>query len=141
MKKVLFLVNDLPFFISHRLPIAIALKNAGINVQIASPAHKNLEEIKAKYLSGMGHHVVSLSRGGINPFKEFLTFFSLYFLFKKIKPDLLHLITIKPVLYGGIIARFAGVPRVVCAVSGLGAVFIKPQIKVIVLLILNKFIY
>ena len=40
------------------------------------------------------------------------------------KPDILHLVTIKPVLYGGIAARFFSSTRVVAAISGLGYVFV-----------------
>lgn len=42
----------------------------------------------------------------------------------KIRPDLVHLVTIKPVLYGGLMARLANVPAMVAAISGLGTVFI-----------------
>ena len=48
---------------------------------------------------------------------------SLIRLLRSVKPDIAHLVTIKPVLYGGIAARMAGVPGVVSAVSGLGTVF------------------
>jgi glycosyltransferase involved in cell wall biosynthesis len=39
------------------------------------------------------------------------------------KPDLVHHVTPKPVVYGSIAARLAGIPRVVNAISGLGGVF------------------
>jgi glycosyltransferase involved in cell wall biosynthesis len=47
----------------------------------------------------------------------------LFRLFRRLRPDLVHLVTPKPVLYGGIAARFAGIDAVVAAVSGLGHVF------------------
>jgi glycosyltransferase involved in cell wall biosynthesis len=43
---------------------------------------------------------------------------------RNIEPDLVHLITIKPVLYGGIAARLAGVTSMVAAVAGLGTIFL-----------------
>lgn len=43
--------------------------------------------------------------------------------FKKVQPNIAHLVTIKPVLYGGIATRLTGVPGVVAAISGLGFVF------------------
>src|SRR5262249_39184009 len=45
------------------------------------------------------------------------------------KPDLVHLVTVKPVLYGGIAARMVGVPAVVAAISGLGHVFIAGDLR------------
>lgn len=141
MKSLLFIVNDLPFFVSHRMPIAIAAKKLGIDVHIASPDSEKLDEIKKTHLQGMNHHVISLSRGGSNPFGEIKTLFSIFCLYKKIKPDLAHLITIKPVLYGSILARLVGVPRVVLAVSGLGAVFIKSNFKMKFLSIFVKALY
>ena len=45
-------------------------------------------------------------------------------LFRRLRPTLVHLVTLKPVLYGGIAARFVRTPAVVSAVAGLGFLFI-----------------
>ena len=55
--------------------------------------------------------------------------YHIWHLFRKEKPDIVHLVTIKPYLYGGIIARFTRVPNVVSAISGFGALFIHNDIK------------
>ena len=73
---------------------------------------------------GFVHHKVAIARSGQNPFTELGSVIGLYRLFRRLQPDLVHLITIKPVLYGGIAARLAGIPVVVAAVSGLGTVFV-----------------
>lgn len=70
-----------------------------------------------------------MSRKGMNPFVELAVILNLYKLFKQTKPDLVHLVTIKPYLYGGIAARLAGVPCVVSAVAGLGIVFSQSNLK------------
>ncbi len=119
-KKLLFVVNVPEFFISHRLPLAVAAKEAGFDVHIASASGSGIDHIRNK---GFRYHEIGFVRSGQNPLKELKTFISLVTLFKKLKPDLVHLITIKPVLYGGIAARFAGVRSVVAAVSGLGTAF------------------
>ena len=41
----------------------------------------------------------------------------------------MHLVTIKPYLYGGIIARLTNVPSVVTAIAGLGSLFIRNSFK------------
>jgi glycosyltransferase involved in cell wall biosynthesis len=64
-----------------------------------------------------------LTRSGTNPFTEMASFWALIRLFRKIRPDIVHLVTAKPVIYGGIAARLTQVPAVVAAVPGLGFVF------------------
>ena len=120
-KKILFVVNAPEFFLSHRLPIALAAQNAGYEVHVATADGDAVEEIR---LLGLVHHTVAIARSGQNPFSELGSIISLYRLFRVLKPDLVHLITIKPVLYGGIAARLAGISAVVVAVSGLGTVFV-----------------
>ncbi len=118
-EKILFVINDLPFFLSHRLPLARAARKSGYTVCIAGPAEQK------KLLSDeFDFYELPLSRAGKTLGKEFHTLVSIYKLMRKLKPDLVHLITIKPVLYGGLASRLAGVPAVIAAVSGLGAVFI-----------------
>lgn len=72
---------------------------------------------------------VPINRGGINIIKDLQTFFFIWSFFKKEKPDIVHLITIKPYLYGGIIARLSGIPCLVSAVSGLGSIFIHKNLR------------
>lgn len=120
-KIILFVVNSPEFFLSHRLPLAVAAKAKGFEVQVASAAGPDVDNIKEE---GFKHHVIPFARSGQNPFSELKTLIRLISLFKLIKPDLVHLITIKPVLYGGIAARVTGVRSVVSAVSGLGTVFL-----------------
>lgn len=121
-KKLLFIVNVDWFFISHRLPIALKAITAGYEVHLLCAITN-----KTEYLESLGFivHPFSFSRSGKNIFSEFVCVFRLYRQIKKIKPDLVHLITIKPVLYGGIVARIANVSGVVSAISGLGFLFVK----------------
>lgn len=120
--KLLFVVNVDWFFVSHRLPIAIKAIEQGYEVHLLCAITD-----KAKYLEGLGLIVqpFSFSRSGKNIFSELTTFFNLYRQIKRIKPDLIHLVTIKPVLYGGIAARMVKVPGVISAISGLGFLFVR----------------
>lgn len=121
MKKILFVVNTLEFFFSHRLPLAIAATQAGYEVHIAAASDD--KSIKLKEY-GFKYHIIPFTRSGQNPIYEIKTVVKLFSLFRLVKPDLVHLITIKPVLYGGIIARLINIKAAVFAVSGLGTVFI-----------------
>jgi len=64
-----------------------------------------------------------MHRHTINPVTELRSFWEIYRMFRRLKPDIVHLVTIKPVLYGGIAARLARVSSVVFAISGLGYIF------------------
>ena len=132
MPKILvFVVNDLNFFLSHRLPVAIDAKEAGYEVHVATAAGSDVSLID---IHGLTQHTLPLSRSGRNPFSELWALCDLIKLFRTVKPDIVHLVTIKPVLYGGIAARLTLVPAVVSAVSGLGSVFVSKGVKAGVIL-------
>ena len=118
---IIFVVNAPEFFLSHRLPLALAALAAGFQVHIATPDGPEVRNIQSM---GFTHHVVPFARSGQNPLNELGAILVLVKLFWRVKPLLVHLISIKPVLYGGIAARLAGVKSVVSAVSGLGTVFL-----------------
>ncbi|PIQ04457.1 MAG: glycosyltransferase family 1 protein, partial [Piscirickettsiaceae bacterium CG18_big_fil_WC_8_21_14_2_50_44_103] len=119
MKKIAFVVNNPDYFVSHRMPIGLALIEHGFEVHLIGPG--DCPVVLAE--KGFVFHSVEMSRKGMNPLAELSTIFALRRLFRQIQPDLVHLVTIKPYLYGGISARLAGVPSVVSAVAGLGILF------------------
>jgi glycosyltransferase involved in cell wall biosynthesis len=126
-KKILFVVNELAFFASHRLPLAQAAIAEGYEVHLA--AAPDAAAAPALAQQGIVVHAVRLARGSPNPIREAIALFDLTRLMGKLKPDLVHLITSKPIIYGGIAARLMRVPAVVAAVSGLGYVFTSPTTK------------
>ena len=121
-KKLLIVVNVDQFFISHRLPIALAAQKAGYDVHIATKITLPINTL-TRY--GFTVHPLFLDRSRRHIFslgQEILEFLQL---FKKILPDIVHLVTIKPVLLGGLAARLAKIPAMVVAVSGLGYIFLQ----------------
>ena len=126
--KLVILINNLNFFCSHRLPIAEAALNESLNVVIG---YGELGGADPLYLIQKGFKLsfVPMQRGGIDLFKNLKTFFYIWRFFRKEKPDIVHLVTIKPYLFGGILARITGVRCVVSAVSGLGYLFINKDLK------------
>ncbi len=121
-KKLLILVNELSFFISHRYEVAEAAIKKGYEVKVAYGELGNMNKKKLSKIK-IDCFQVPLQRGVTNPFKEIFSIIRLYKIFKKFKPDIVHLVTIKPYLYGGIAARFSNVKCVVSAVAGLGVIF------------------
>ncbi|OZI42987.1 glycosyltransferase family 4 protein [Bordetella genomosp. 4] len=124
--RLLFVVNNPAFFLSHRLPLALAAQRAGYEVHVATMAGDSVSRIEGY---GLTHHAIPMTRSGKNPVQELRTVWALYQLFRRVRPDVVHLVTIKPVLYGGIAARLAGVPAMVSAISGLGFVFVAKGAK------------
>ena len=124
MKKIMFVVNVDWFFISHRLPIALSAIERGYDVYLLCN-----DTGKFSYLESLGIKVfnVNLTRSGVNFFSELKVFLSLFFAVKKIKPDIIHGITIKPVFYCSIIAKLLSVNKRVFSISGLGYLFIDQK--------------
>lgn len=136
--RLLFVVNDAGYFLSHRLPIAVAVQNAGFEVHIAAP-ERNKKEVLREY--GFAYHPWPLTRSGKNPFFEIMLIWKLARIFRHVKPDILHLITIKPMLYGGIAARLTSIGTVVAAVTGLGFIFSNNGVTARVLRFLVSMLY
>ena len=114
--RLMFVVNEFAYFISHRKEIALAACEAGYDVTVICP-----EPIERALLPPTIKIVTtSLKRRSRNPFSELRSLVQFYRIFKVHKPDVVHLITIKPYLYGGIAAWLSGVPAVLSAVAGLG---------------------
>ena len=124
--KILYIVNEPWFFLSHRLPIALAAKEQGNTVHVATRSGETVKKITDV---GFIHHEISLSRNGSSIPSELNSLLVIRKLINSVKPDVLHLVTIKPVLYGGIAARFTSVNKIVAAVSGLGTLFLATGAK------------
>lgn len=122
-KRLLFVVNVDWFFLSHRLPIAIEALRHGYEVHIATAITDGREALER---AGIAVHPIKIDRSGTGPLAAMQLLWALVRLFRSVSPDIVHLVTIKPVLLGGIAARFARVPSVVAAVSGLGFIFLSP---------------
>lgn len=119
--KILYVINVDWFFISHRLPIALEAQKKGFEVHIASGITKHL-----KVLEDYGFKVypLKLKRGKISIWFDIILIFQLLSIFYKVKPKILHLITIKPIIFGGILAKFFNIYALVYSIPGLGHTFI-----------------
>ena len=136
--RLLLIVNDAGFFVSHRLPVALAARDAGFDVHVATAGGNATAAIHAQALP---HYRLPLSRGSTNPATEVLLFAEIMRLLQRLRPDVAHFVTVKPVIYGGIAARLTGVPAVVSAISGLGQVFVARGLRAAALRRLVTFAY
>ena len=124
-QKLLFIVNDTEFFLSHRQSLAEACKNS-FKVALLVPRHPDNALIRKSGFSVMEY---PLQKTGINPFYDLLTLYKLFRIIKREKPILVHSFTIKPSLYGSLACRLAGVPHVFVTITGLGFVYSSQSIK------------
>lgn len=121
-RRVLFITNSAEFFLSHRLSLATAARDYGYDVHVAVPSDSSIERIRAL---GFTVHEIALKRKSINPFSEAVALMSIRRIIKKVAPDILHNLTIKPVIYGTMVACFQKDTKVVNTITGLGYIFIK----------------
>ncbi len=79
----------------------------------------------ADQLAAMGVRYVPLhfKRAGLNPFSDLLLLFRLVKLLRRLRPDIVLAYTIKPVIYGSLACRLAGVQRCYSMITGLGYAF------------------
>ncbi len=121
-KKLLMIVNNLKFFLTHRLPVAQAAVANGYEVSIAY-GELGGATLSVLEQSGINAFYVPMKRGGYNLLQEILSLYLVWRIFNRLRPDLIHLVTVKPYLYGGLVGRFTAVKSVVSAVAGLGGFF------------------
>jgi glycosyltransferase involved in cell wall biosynthesis len=123
-RRVVFIVNHAAFFVSHRLPIALEAQRRGFEVELMTgrAGSQTMEPAAVEELRshGIRHTRVAFTSDGINPFVELRGLIQLVAHLRRSRPDLVHCVSPKGILYGTIAARIARVPAVVLAVSGMG---------------------
>jgi glycosyltransferase involved in cell wall biosynthesis len=119
-RRLLIVVNVDWFFVSHRFPIALAAVRQGYDVHLATEITARPDALRR---SGLTVHPLSCMRGRPSFAASIRTFIEILRLCRRLKPDIVHLVTIRPVLLGGVAARLADVQGIVAAISGLGFVF------------------
>ncbi|HEX6087805.1 MAG TPA: glycosyltransferase family 4 protein [Thermoanaerobaculia bacterium] len=118
-ERILFVAAEAAFFVTHRLPLALAARERGYDVHVATPDGR-LREVIAQH--DLPWHRIVVKRK-THLLREAWAVPDLVALYRRLRPALVHHIALKPVLYGTIAARLARVPAVVNAVAGLGYAF------------------
>ncbi len=125
--RLLFVLNEALFFTTHRMPIALAAKAAGAEIHVAAP--HDAPYVQMIEAAGLTFHHIPLQRSGLAVGGELKLIWALARLIRTVKPDLMHCVTMKPVLYGGALARLLGVRSLVSAITGLGYLFLTAGTK------------
>tara|TARA_Y100001970_G_C14212459_1_gene847701 strand:- start:529 stop:1653 length:1125 start_codon:yes stop_codon:yes gene_type:complete len=120
MKRILFIISEEWYFMSHRLNLAIEALEKGYKVGILCNKGKNTLLIKEK---GIEVFNFSLSRTSLSPLNHVRTIIKISETLKLFKPDLIHAVAIKPVIFSSLVTKFHNLERRVFALGGLGFIF------------------
>lgn len=119
-KRLLMVVNEDRFFLSHRKDIAIVAQDKGWDVKIVCKDTGRRNEVESL---GLEMTELPINPTGSNPTEELRTLLFLLRLYRQLKPDVVHHVGLKNILWGGLAAKLVGIRGVVNAVSGLGVLF------------------
>ena len=122
--KFLLIAGYAESLINFRGPLLEALKQKGLDVHVAAPDLPPGNPTRLR-LEAMGYrvHSIPLSRVGMNPISDLAALIHLWQLMRRLRPQWVLSYTVKPVIYGLLAARFAGVPRRFALITGLGYAF------------------
>ncbi|MBT0719872.1 glycosyltransferase family 4 protein [Rosenbergiella collisarenosi] len=121
MKKICYFINSDWYFDLHWLERAYAAQQDGFQVHVVT--RYNSDDFVKKFTDiGFTCHHIVLKERSINPFGFLYGMFNTIILLHKIGPDILHSITIKPIIIGGIYSRFFK-KNFITNIVGLGRVF------------------
>lgn len=126
MPKLLYFVSEDWFFLSHFFDRAVAARDAGFEVAVVTRVVEHGESIRRA-----GFELVSLDmdRSGVSVAGEVRTLRALCAIYRRVRPDLVHHVALKPILYGTIAAWAAGIRNVVNAPVGMGYVFTSRSLR------------
>lgn len=123
--RVLYIVTEDWYFLSHRLPMARAARDAGFEVHVATNVARGAEAIQRE---GFVLHRVPFTRGRITPAGNLKTIAALRNVQRTVNPSVVHRVALQPVVLGALAA--IGLPgRSVNAITGLGHTFIADTAK------------
>jgi glycosyltransferase involved in cell wall biosynthesis len=124
-RKILYLVSEDWYFVSHRLPMARAAKRAGYEVHVATRVDECGDEITRE---GFVLHPIHWQRGSLNPFRLLAAVLETRRVYRQVGPDLIHHVAVVPAIVGSLAAL--GLPIVrLNALAGLGFAFTSDTAK------------
>jgi len=137
-EKLLFIVNVDWYFNLHWLSRARACQAAGYEVSLACQFSSDtiLRQLEAE---GIHCYPLKLARTSLNPAGEIQSLLQIRRLVRRIRPDLIHTVTVKANIYGGLIATANSIP-LVSTVAGRGWSFSDGGLKArLVSRLVNRF--
>lgn len=126
-QKIAFIASYPQSLLNFRLALMQLLQRQGHTI-IAIAPHD--DEVSKKLNSlGIEYITINMQRNGINPITDFILMTDLCKILRKEKPHAIFAYTIKPVIYGSIAAKLAGVPSIYSMITGTGYIFLNVNLK------------
>ena len=124
-RKILFVIVEDRYFISHRLHLAQYAIKKGYQVGLLCKISKHKE-----FLENEGIQVFdwSLVRGSFNLFFEIKAIYEILVTLLKFAPDVLHAVALKPVIYASFASKLVFLKSRVFALGGLGFIFSSDKV-------------
>ena len=131
MKHILIIASYGPSLINFRLYLIKKLISKGYKVSVASPKDRFSDNLQKELKDlGVNINIFSLSRAGLNFFKNCKTIFEIFRIIQKSKPNIIISYTVKPVIYTGLVLKYFKKISYFPLITGLGYAFIhKKSIK------------
>jgi glycosyltransferase involved in cell wall biosynthesis len=123
--RILYVVTEDWYFLSHRLPMARAARDAGLEVHVATNVAEGGPAIKAE---GFVLHPVPFLRGRLSPAGSIKTVQALRRVRRDVRPDIVHHVALQPIVLGSV-AAFGLPAACVNALTGLGYTFASTTAK------------
>ena len=125
MPKLLYLVTEDWFFVSHFLPMARTARAAGFEVVVATRVRDHAGRIEAE-----GFRVVPLEgeRRSVGLSEVLRGFVRIMRIVRIERPDIVHCIALRMVALGGLAAQLGGAKRLVLAPTGLGQLWSEDRL-------------
>jgi glycosyltransferase involved in cell wall biosynthesis len=117
MRKILFLISEDWFFVSHFLPMARAARAAGFEVVVATRVNRHQERLAAEQCRVIPLDIERGSLAALDVLRGVARVFSIV---RREQPDIVHCIALRMIILGGLPAKFAGARSLVLAPTGLG---------------------
>lgn len=121
MPKILIVGNTGYSLYGFRLNLLRALCQAGW--EVVAVAHDEADFASKLAAAGMRFLDIPFDHKGKNPLKDLVLIYRLVKLYRRERPAIVHHFTIKPVIFGTLAAKLAGVPKIVNTITGLGYTF------------------
>ncbi|NJO23344.1 MAG: glycosyltransferase family 4 protein, partial [Sphingomonadales bacterium] len=124
--KILVAITEDWFLLSHFRPLIIELRLLAREVVVVTRDSGRLAEVRS-----LGVRTIDLdyNRSSLNPVREAATIKHFLRILHAEKPDVLHLIAMKPIVLGGVAGGLARVPHTIVHMTGLGFLAISPTVK------------
>jgi glycosyltransferase involved in cell wall biosynthesis len=119
-RRLVLLIAEYAYFLSHRLDLARALAAAGFDVTVVTRVPGG---ITVPAWPGIAVRHLDIARGSGQPLRDLLALIRLTALLRSLRPAILHNVSVKLVLLGSLAAWLARVPSVLNGFTGLGALF------------------